>query len=230
MKSKKIRKYAFEFLSIFIAVVAAFALDNWNDNRRDSHAESKILTEIVNGLEKDIDDVNINVAGHEEGIESCKYWRKLFRNETVNLDSLQQYYFLLTRDFVSIQNTSGYETLKSRGLELIQNDSLRTQLIALYEYDYQTLLKLEEGYSELQFQENYFKALNTLVAPKFQYDAKGNIAGMTLPHNFSKADVNILLSYLWKIQINRRFILVSYKDVKNKIGELKEAIEEELAG
>ena len=228
LKKKTIRKFTFEFLSIFIAVIAAFAVNNWNDNRRDGNAESKILSEIVHGLEKDIDDVNLNVSGHEEGIKACKYWRKLFRNESVNLDSLQQYYFVLTRDFVSIQNTAGYETLKSKGLELIQNDSLRTQLVALYEYDYKTLLKLEEEYSELQFQENYFKAINTLVAPKLQYNAKGNIVGMALPHNFSEADVNILLSYLWKIQINRMFVLASYKDVIAKIDDLKEEIEKEL--
>ncbi|MCC7526191.1 MAG: hypothetical protein IT250_15280 [Chitinophagaceae bacterium] len=28
-------KYAFEFLSIFIAVVSAFALENWGQERRD---------------------------------------------------------------------------------------------------------------------------------------------------------------------------------------------------
>jgi heme O synthase-like polyprenyltransferase len=52
-KSRNLRKYAFEFLSIFIAVIAAFALNNWNDNRKDRIAESKILTEISNGLELD---------------------------------------------------------------------------------------------------------------------------------------------------------------------------------
>ncbi|WP_417612232.1 hypothetical protein [Owenweeksia hongkongensis] len=47
------RKNGFEFLSIFIAVVSAFALNNWNENRRDAHSENKILMEIYNGLEKD---------------------------------------------------------------------------------------------------------------------------------------------------------------------------------
>jgi hypothetical protein len=78
------------------------------------------------------------------------FWRKVFTNEATNLDSVRQYYFLLTRDFVSIQSTSGYETLKSKGLELIKNDSLRTKIISLYEYDYKTLTQVEEEYNELQ--------------------------------------------------------------------------------
>ena len=60
-------------------------------------------------------------------------------NKKVNSDSLMTYYRDLTRDFISIQNTAGYETLKSRGLELIKNDSLRLQIITLYEYNYKIL-------------------------------------------------------------------------------------------
>lgn len=43
-------KYGFKFLSIFIAVISAFALNNWNENKRDAHSEHKILIEISNGL------------------------------------------------------------------------------------------------------------------------------------------------------------------------------------
>ena len=41
------KKHGFEFLSIFIAVISAFALNNWNDNRNADKSESKILIEIA---------------------------------------------------------------------------------------------------------------------------------------------------------------------------------------
>ena len=228
LKKHNWRKYTFEFLSIFFAVISAFALNNWNDNNRDKKAESKILLEILNGLEKDIEDVKSNAQGHKTGITACLFWRKVFTGKTPNLDSLQHYYFVLTRDFVSIQNTSGYETLKSKGLELIKNDSLRTKIISLYEYDYKALTKLEEGYNELQFQENYFQEINNLIAPKFQYDLKGDISGLELPLDINKSERNILMSYLWKIQVNRKFILRSYTDVQGKITKLNTEIQKEL--
>jgi len=65
------RKYIFEFLSIFIAVVLAFALNNWNENRKERITESKILEEILNGLDKDEADVDINVGGHKAGQRPC---------------------------------------------------------------------------------------------------------------------------------------------------------------
>ena len=222
------KKHSFEFLSIFIAVIAAFALNNWNDNRRDYNAESRILSEIQNGLEKDMSDVKLNMMGHRQGIQACDYWRKVFTEQDPKVDSIQKHYFLLTRDFISVQNTSGYETLKSKGLELIKNDSLRSQIISLYEYDYKTLMKLEEEYNELQFQENYFHDINKIIAPHFEFNSNGNLIGIELPLNITKSERNLLLSYLWKMKINRQFILYSYDEIQGKIAKLNLDIKKEL--
>jgi hypothetical protein len=74
IKLKNWKKHGIEFFSIFIAVVSAFALNNWNENRRDNNSENKILVEISNGLEKDIDDIKLNVSGHKSGISACNYF------------------------------------------------------------------------------------------------------------------------------------------------------------
>ncbi len=227
-KSYNWKKYGFEFLSIFIAVVTAFALNNWNDNRRDAHSENKILIEIYNGLEKDLEDIKLNISGHKDGISACNYFRGAFAGNNIKIDSLMVHYFNLTRDFVSIQNIAGYETLKSKGLELVANDSLRLEIISLYEYDYNTLRKLEEEYAEMQFQENYFKEINEVVAPYFNIDSNGNITGIDLPLNIQKDKRNELLLYLWKIQSNRIFILHYYSEIEQKINEVKEHINAEI--
>ncbi len=222
-------KYGFEFLSIFIAVISAFALNNWNENRRDAHSENKILIEISNGLEKDLSDIKLNKGGHESGIIACKFFREAFAGKTVKVDSLLIHYFNLTRDFVSIQNIAGYETLKSKGLELIKNDSLRLKIISLYEYDYNTLRKLEEEYSEMQFQESYFKEINEVLAPHFKTDENGMIIGIDLPLKLPEIKRNKLLLYLWKIQSNRIFILQFYTEIEKKINNVRENIDHEIS-
>lgn len=222
------KKYAFEFFSIFIAVIAAFSLNNWNDNRRDDLAEEKILLEIKKGLKKDLDDIETNVLGHKNGIKSCKTFRSIILNKSANQDSLQLKYIQLTRDFTSLQNVSGYETLKSRGLELIESDSLRSDLISLYEYDYYTLKKLEEDYEEMQFHRTYFKEINKMLAPNFIFDVNGNIIKVKTPILLSEADKNVMLSYLVKIQINRLTILSFYDKVKKHIKDLEIRIDQEL--
>jgi len=222
------KKLGLEFLSIFIAVISAFALNNWNENRRDNEAANKILAEISNGLKKDIDDVRINKKGHEDGILACKFWRDIFQKRERNLDTLLRHYSNLTRDYISIQNVSGFESLKSKGLELIENDSLRFEILTLYEYDYNILKKFEEEYNEMQYQENYFEYINSKVAPNLEFNDKGNIIGIKLPLNISNSEKNILLSYLWKIQMNRQFIISFYSQTEEKLIQLQKKIEDNL--
>jgi len=226
-KSTNWKNRGFEFLSIFIAVISAFALNNWNENRRDNNSADKILIEISNGLKKDLDDIKQNKKGHQFGISACQYFRDLLNGKEIDKDSLIPNYFILTRDFVSIQNVAGYETLKSQGLELIKNDSLRLQIISLYEYNYNTLRKLEEEYSEMQFQESYFKEINNELAPNFNFDNNGKISGITFPLKITEDKKKILLTYLWKTEINRNFILDYYREIENKIIRIQEQISAE---
>ena len=117
---------------------------------------------------------------------------------------------------------------KSKGLELINNDSLRLQIITLYEYDYNTLRKLEEEYSEMQFQENYFKGINEELAPHFKIDSVGNLNGIDLPLKIQENKRNKLLIYLWKIQENRHFILEYYSEIEKKIDKVRKNINNEI--
>lgn len=150
------KNYLFEFLSIFVGVSLAFAMSNWGENRRDAIAETKILVEIKNGLKLDLFDVEQNIKGHEKGIETCNYFRKLIEDPNTPQDSAAFQYFYLLRDFISIQNKSGYESLKSKGLGLVKNDSLRLEIISLYDFYYEIIEKLEENYDEMQFNKNYY--------------------------------------------------------------------------
>ena len=220
--------FGFEFLSIFIAVLSAFALNNWNDNRRDHQAETSILREIANGLDEDLTDIKANMRGHREGLKSLQFFRSALRNKPIIADSIEHYYFYLTRDFISIQNSSGYTSLKSRGLELVDNDSLRSQIISLYEFDYNILLKLEEEYREMQFQDSYFKEINQSFASAFVFNDNGEITTLQLPVKISKQEKSELLSYLWKIERNRKYILNYYEAVEEKIIDLERAIRTEI--
>jgi len=230
MSIRNWKKYTFEFISIFVAVISAFALNNWNDNRREHRAEVKILQEIANGLEKDLEDIRINIQGHYSGLAAIDYWRSMINGQLAeaNPDSVKQYMFDLTRDYISIQNTSGYETLKSRGLEILDNDSVRQEIIALYEYDYNTLRKFEEEYEEMQFFKNYYHPINDLLADHLIFDENGSIVGFELPLSLSESDKSRLLSYLWKIRTNRRFILYYYQSVEEKVRSMQELIRAEL--
>lgn len=221
------KKYGFEFLTIFIGVFAAFALENWKDNINEKKAASKILLEIRNGLEKDTFDMIENLHGHERSIEATKYFKDLLINKKVNSDSFNIQYFNLLRNFISLQNVSGYESLKSKGLEIIENDSLRSQIISIYEYDYSILKKLEEDYSELQFHNLYFDKINSIIAPNLIYSDDGTFNSLKIPFKVSNENRNIFLNCLIKIKYNRFFINKIYNETLEKVKKTMQMIDNE---
>ena len=112
MKNNNLTKYFFEFLSIFIAVVSAFALANWNDNRNSRDSEQKILVEIMNSLQIDFKDFQNNIEGNKLSLIADSVFRGLLNGEEISQGSIALNYTLLFRDYIPIVNKSAYESLK----------------------------------------------------------------------------------------------------------------------
>lgn len=223
-----IKKYFPEFALIFISVMLAFALTEWSNNKGKNISREKILLEISNGLQSDSFDALSNAESHENGKKACQFWRKAILEQSADNDSVALYYFLLTRTLISVQNTTAYETLKSKGLETIKNDSLRQKIIHLYEFEYEVMRKFEEDYHENQFFNNYFIEINKKIAPHLNFDNSGNITGIQLPIHLNSDEKNILLSYLWKIELSRHERALASKSLAEKANQLKKLIEIEL--
>ncbi|MFK8039245.1 MAG: hypothetical protein AB8B74_13205 [Crocinitomicaceae bacterium] len=228
VKSIVRKRLLFEFLSVFFAVVSAYGLKNWYDYKRDAFSEEKILMEINKGLSKDLFDIKSNVRGHDGGLRACKVFNKIIQGFNYEGDSLGDYYSNLTRDFINAQNIAGYTTLKSKGLELVDNDRLRQEIISIYEYDYNTLRKFEEEYEEMQFHKSYFNTLNNILAPNFVFSSSGKIEAIKYPLQISESDRNIVRSVILKIYTNRLFIKQYYKQLEYKLKHLRISIESEL--
>lgn len=218
------KRYGFEFLSIFIAVIAAFALNSWSAERKERLAEEKILLEIHRGLDKDLEDMRVNILGHEQGLAGVRYWQRVLLQQPVDSDSVSVHLMTVARDFINLQNNSGYGSLKSRGLELVVDDSLRSDIITLYEYDMVILQKLEEEYAEMEYHHSYYPALNDAVAPWLTFDAEGRPKGLRQPVVVPGADRDRLLTLLWKIANNRRFTLHYYGVVEERVKAVQDHI------
>ncbi|WP_395373347.1 hypothetical protein [Marinicella sp. W31] len=222
------RSYLFEFLSIFVGITLAFALNNWNEERRDGISEKKILQEIRNGLQLDLHDISVNKSGHTLGIQSIKLFRELIENNPVDQSNIGRMYTVLTRDFNSIMNLTGYESLKSKGLEIIKDDDVRFQVISLYDYYYQIIYKIEEEAIEMQSFHNYFSPINELLHPYMQFDDLGQLQTIQQPIELHESDKKRIYSFLWRIENNRLFKLQRYGLIEEKIQALVKAIDRVL--
>ena len=80
----------------------------------------------------------------------------------------------------------------------------------------------------MQFHESYFNHINEILGPKFQLNSSGNLRDISLPLNLTENEAKLLAIYLWKIEINRSFILQFYAEMEEKIKSVRVLIDEEL--
>lgn len=227
MQKLKWKKYIFEFLSIFIAVISAFALTNWNDHKNSRNSEQKILTEIKNGIGIDKQDFEGNIYGHNLSLRANYKFRELLKGKEISQDSIGILYISLFRDYTPVINRTGYESLKETGLKTITNDSLRFQIISLYDY-YYGIIDILDNVTEMQSFENYFASVNSLLHPYMEFDDSGNLLEITNPEELSRSERKEILSYLWRLENNRKYKLGKYQSIIEIMDSVKTDIENEI--
>ncbi|MDQ6872419.1 MAG: hypothetical protein M3037_10475 [Gemmatimonadota bacterium] len=129
---RSLRWFSAEFLVVLAGVLAAFAVNAWWEHRQDRAAEQAALRELDNALAADIADLQDDMSeysklGHGDSVLIDRFDRGLGYS-----DSILPAFNALTIFRTHVANSAPFESLKSRGLALISDDSLRLQLIDFY--------------------------------------------------------------------------------------------------
>ncbi|AXG69014.1 hypothetical protein KORDIASMS9_01233 [Kordia sp. SMS9] len=225
MKSKRIkfnwRKYFFETLSMFIAVISAFALNNWNQERRDYKAEKEIIKAVKLAVKNDLQTIKTNKAGYKLSKKSCAHLRDLIDNKPINQDSIHEYYTHVFANFIFLPNKTGYEGLASKGLDIIKDDLLRARITYYYNYYFDLLVKFEEQSDP----EAIYLEINTILAKYMEFDEAGKLSGVTQPIDITEAQRKKIYSYLWQIEANRDQKILVYQYLEEQITTLQSQAE-----
>ena len=172
-KSGKYFKYAIgEIALVVIGILIALQINNWNENRKERLLERKVLNEIIIDLE-------ISKADLENDINNLKRTNVQAERLKDNLIEKEGIYNSIKRDMRRTSRSSqfsprtiGYENLKSIGISLISNDSLRKDIVILYELTFD--LAIKEG-REFEKFNNPQMNLQPLVMNHFQVDNESSI-------------------------------------------------------
>ncbi len=123
-------KYAIgEIVLVVIGILIALSINNWNEQRKNANQELKLLQSFKIGLEKDLSDIDSNISSHTTAINSANLILNLLeKNQTYN-DSLAKHFSYAMAPSFFVNTTTAFETLKSKGIDLITNENLRNQLI-----------------------------------------------------------------------------------------------------
>ena len=136
-KTYKYFKYAIgEIILVVLGILIALQINNWNEEMKNKQLETKILLEIKKGLNKDLSDITYNIEWHESVLRSQDIVVKWLSSNEPHVDSLNVHFSILSAFSVFLSREGPYENLKQVGYSLISNDSLRSQIMNVYEYDY----------------------------------------------------------------------------------------------
>ncbi len=145
-----------EIVLVVIGILIALSINNSNDAKKMRMKERVVLTQMQQNLKNDIEDLNYNIRGTEKRLRANEVILSALQNRTPLYDSLQYFYANIFGNYQFSENTAAWENLKSVGLDLVSNDSLRNAISELYTLKYGYIENLEKGLDDRYQWENMY--------------------------------------------------------------------------
>ncbi|MDA0194299.1 MAG: DUF6090 family protein [Bacteroidetes bacterium] len=127
-------KYGIETLVVVVGIQMAFALNNWNEQRKIYKQEIELQVKL--NLNSNIKAFNQNINEQKDITMSIDLILDHLENKKPYNDSLPFHFRKLMHLEQFTVSTSAYQRLKSSGFDIIQSESLRIQIIQLFETTY----------------------------------------------------------------------------------------------
>jgi hypothetical protein len=134
-----------EIILVVIGILIALNINNSNEASKLKHKELVLLSELQQNLKQDLDKLNGNIIGNKKITRSNVIVKFALETKLPFNDSLKYHFGNTFGNFEFTENSSAWENLKSIGLDVISNDSLRNSLAQLYSTKYEYLKNIEKN-------------------------------------------------------------------------------------
>ncbi|WP_299159339.1 DUF6090 family protein [uncultured Eudoraea sp.] len=133
-KPLKYMMYALgEIILVVIGILIALQINNWNEDRKRRAIEIKIYEEIFHELSEALFDIRDDLEDHYRNQRSNEIVTLVMLQKKAYNDTLRLHLALSTDDERLTITTSGFESLKSIGFDILTNDSIRRSITNLYQ-------------------------------------------------------------------------------------------------
>lgn len=210
-----------EIILVVIGILIALSLNNWNTEQKERALEVETLRELHASFLGDLNDINFNLAFHEKGLFSSQQLLIAFDEEVPYNDSLDLHFGQFNNVSVLVHSTGAYETLKSRGMDIISNDSLRRQVVNMYDLIYDEILENQRNFDFVDLQENKHFMFEHMTDWKFFQSAK--------PRDYDKISKDPVFRNRLEYTVQSRSMMISrYQNAKVACEEVIRALEQEV--
>ena len=128
---RKWAEYLLEILVIVIGILVAFILNGWNETRKAKVLEKDSLEELRIALNQDRKDIELNIRLQKKALRSQGLVVDWLSSDSTYSDSICYHFAQANYFSFFISDNAAFESLKTKGLSLISNDSLRNTIYSL---------------------------------------------------------------------------------------------------
>lgn len=225
-KTGKYLKYALgEILLVMIGILLALQVKNWNEQRKDRKLEQELLVTLLKTLEQNKDVIESRMKSISRYQYSGKLFMDIIENNSPYHDSLKFYFH---HAFINTARTRisslGYESLKNAGLEIVQNDTLKEEIIRFFEENQPGFLvslhwgNIDEADRERFITENF----------KQGYDQTSNRVVREPFNPTTILDNNYFKGLIYKIHMQRNYFIGEMERYLENNNQLLEKVKSEI--
>ncbi|MBR9847289.1 MAG: hypothetical protein GYB35_14835 [Algicola sp.] len=220
-KTRKYLKYAVgEILLVVIGILIALQINNWNESRKNSTFERKVISELFVDVNQDIQEMNNALDSINQSQKSSYHIIEFMEGKTEYHDSLNKHFSTSLGLWSLSPNKIAFEMAKEEGMYFITNDSIRFYASKVNGYTYDYIQVLENRFQDYK---------SNIVLPHIQPLFKSyNFISME-PNKYEelRQDKTYLSIIKSMISIRGRYKrMLEYR--YNEVSELKSIIQKEI--
>ncbi len=210
LQQNKFAKYLLyaigEIILIIIGILVALYLNNLNEAKQTKALEIKLLNELKSNLQHSILNFQRSINSEKEYLSYNEMILDYLDNNKPYNPELDNAFGVYFWTITSNPVTGGYDFLKSKGIDLITNDSLRNKISFIFETEFSIIKNENEVWSNnLQqnisypyhvehFRKYVFNNNNSIeLAKPFDYDA------LLRDDKFKSINTEIISNRRWNI-------------------------------
>lgn len=221
---KYIRYAIGEILLLVIGILIALSINNWNENRKRQNEELILLADVKNNLEMTLTSFRSDTIYNANTIVQYHKIENYIDNDLPYSIELDSVFGILTFWNGPTITASAYNSLQSKGLDLIKNEALKQDIINMYDE------VLKELFTDYENAES--KLSEIIVDPFFVKHVKrlnNKSLNLARPNDFESLKKNQEFSNILSAIIRQRKKgIIYYAVVMNQIETLIDKIKNEI--
>jgi hypothetical protein len=229
-KTGKYFKYAIgEIVLVVIGILIALQINNWNEFNQERKLEQKVLTELLTSLEHNYNRMFSDSMHRSNWNRSSDIVINHLEQHRAYSDTLNKHFQDARKPGTNLSlSYAGYEGLKNIGFNIIASDTLRANIVELFELTQKALLEEMEYFESFQpDRQSHIDRLFSYEHEKFDANDPFNVP--IIPNDY-KSLINdpIYLPMIKSVTVQRNMISVMLHHNINETLKVIELIKNEI--